>query len=410
MIEPSEGPSDAAALASVLQPFSPMALHMHRGAGDVVGRPVELAAIGQELAAAGTGRLAGLTLEGEPGIGKTRLLLAARERAEEAGFTTIAVTADEELRGPFLVARSILGSREAVEAAAGGDAEEPLARCLAAMSGQDDPGLASLPSDQRVLRTFDLGAVAFRALAERGGLAVLIDDVQWADDDSLRLLRYVVRADAANPILLLFAVRPEEFAFVTEAVNLIADMDRMGVVRRLKVSRFTPAETAAFLGQVLGGRVDPAGAAVMHAQAEGVPFMVEEMAFAYREAGMVQLIDGTWTLARNAERLVPSAVKTLISRRAARLPEDTTVLLAEAAVLGRHFSLKDLREIEIRVRDVDPDPDALTAALAPAVAAGLLVEHGGTRPPTTASPTSRSRSSRWARSCPSAVARSTRRS
>jgi hypothetical protein len=375
MIEPSGGTSLEPALAPVLQPFSPMALHVHRGAGEVVGRPVELAAIAQEIATARTGRLVGLTLEGEPGIGKTRLLLAARELAEQAGFTTVAVTADEELRGPFLVARSILGSREAVEAAAGGPAQEPLSRCLAAMSGQDDPGLASLPSDQRVLRTFDLGAVAFRALAERGGLAVLIDDVQWADDDSLRLLRYVVRADAANPILLLFAVRPEEFAFVTEAVNLIADMDRMGVVRRLKVNRFTPAETAAFLGQVLGGPVDPRGASVMHAQAEGVPFMVEEMAFAYREAGMIQQIDGTWTLAGNAERLVPSAVRTLISRRAARLPGDTTALLAEAAVLGRHFSLKDLREIEVRVREVDPDPDALSASLAPAVAAGLLVEH-----------------------------------
>ena len=97
-----------------------MALHVHRGSGDVVGRPLELAAIGQEIASARTGRLVGLTLEGEPGIGKTRLLLAAREQAEQAGFTTIAVTADEELRGPFLVARSILGSQEAVDAAAGG--------------------------------------------------------------------------------------------------------------------------------------------------------------------------------------------------------------------------------------------------------------------------------------------------
>ena len=380
MVEPSRGPSDEAALVPVLQSFSPMALHVHRGTGDVVGRPVELAAIGQEIASARTGRLVGLTLEGEPGIGKTRLLLAARELAENAGLTTIAVTADEELRGPFLMARSILGSPEAVEAASGREAHEPLARCLAAMSGQDDPGLASLRSDQRVLRTFDLGAVAFRALAEERGLAVLIDDVQWADDDSLRLLRYVVRADAANPILLIFAVRPEEFALVTEAVNLIADMDRMGVIRRLRLNRFTPIETKAFLSQALGGPVDPSGASVMHAQAEGVPFIVEEMAFAYREAGMIQQIDGTWTLARNADRLVPSAVKTLISRRAARLPEETTALLAEAAVLGRHFSLKDLREIELRVREVDSDPDELAASLAPAVAGGLLVQHAEDSP------------------------------
>ena len=359
-----------------------MTLHFNRNTGSVVGRPVELAAIEQEIASALTRRLVGLTLEGEPGIGKTRLLLEARELARQAGFTTIAATADEEIRGPFLLARSILGSQEAMEAAAGAGeaAQEPLAQCLGAMSGQDDPGLASLPTDQRVLRTFDLGAIAFRALAEASGLAILIDDLQWADDDSLRLLRYVVRADAANPILLVFAIRPEEFALMTEAVNLTADMDRMGIIRRLKLNRLTPGETRELLSQALGGPVDPSSASVMHSQSEGVPFIVEEMAFAYREAGMIQEIDGKWTLARNADRLVPSAVKTLISRRAARLPEETTALLAEAAVLGRHFSLKDLREVELRVREIDADLESLAASLVPAVSAGLLIQHAQDSP------------------------------
>ena len=219
------------------------------------------------------------------------------------------------------------------------------------MSGQDDPGLATLPADRRLLRTFDLGAVAFRALAADGPLAVLIDDLQWSDDDSLRLLRYVVRSDATSPIFLMFAIRPEELALVTEAVNLIADMDRMGLLRRMKVDRLTQSETRDLVAAVLGGPVDASGAAVMHAQAEGVPFIVEEMARAYRDGGMIQQIDGVWRLARNAERLVPSAVKTLISRRAAHLPDETKALLADAAVLGRHFSLKDLREVELRVNE-----------------------------------------------------------
>src|SRR5947208_17164824 len=57
--------------------FSPMALDVHRTNGDVVGRPAELEAIRRELAMARAGRLVGLTVEGEPGIGKTRLLVAA---------------------------------------------------------------------------------------------------------------------------------------------------------------------------------------------------------------------------------------------------------------------------------------------------------------------------------------------
>ncbi|MDP9297950.1 MAG: AAA family ATPase [Actinomycetota bacterium] len=375
MIDPD--PSTAA-LAPLLEAFSPMALHVHRASGPVVGRQIEQDAIRQELASARSGRLAALTLEGEPGIGKTRLLVAAGEMAAAAGFTTIAVTADEELRGPFLLARSIVGSTETIRAAEQRpDTAEALARCLDAMSGQDDPGLATLPADRRLLRTFDLGAVAFRSVASDRPLAVLIDDLQWSDDDSLRLLRYVVRSDAASPIFLMFAIRPEEFALVTEAVNLIADMDRMGLVRRMKVDRLTQQETRELLGSVLVGPVDASGAAVMHAQAEGVPFMVEEMARAYRDGGMIQQVDGVWRLARNADRLVPSAVKTLISRRAAHLPNETKELLADAAVLGRHFSLKDLREVELRVNDDHnaPESDALARTFDPAVSAGLLVEH-----------------------------------
>ncbi|MGH2540260.1 MAG: ATP-binding protein, partial [Actinomycetota bacterium] len=199
-----------------IEAFSPMALHVHRAAGDVIGRPAELGAIRQELASAKLGRVVGLTFEGEPGIGKTRLLLAAAEIASEGGFTTIAVTADEELRGPFLLARSIVGSPEALRAAATPAGSEALARSLDSMSGQDDPALATLAPDRRLLRTFDLGAVAFRSLAAERPLAVLIDDLQWADEDSLRLLRYLIRADAESPIFLMFAIRPEEFAMVTE--------------------------------------------------------------------------------------------------------------------------------------------------------------------------------------------------
>ena len=70
-------------------------------------------------------------------------------------------------------------------------------------------------------------------------------------------------------------------------------------------------------------------------------------------------------------------MKTLISRRAAHLPDESKELLADAAVLGRHFSLKDLREVELRVNDgaLQPEPAALALALAPAVSAGLLAEH-----------------------------------
>jgi DNA-binding NarL/FixJ family response regulator/tetratricopeptide (TPR) repeat protein len=354
--------------------FAPLGLLDHRAGRAVVGRPTELAAIDEGIAGAASGRLSAVTVEGEPGIGKTRLLLAAREMAAARGFLPIAVAADEELRGPFLLARSIVGAPELLDTLPGTAAEPAIAAAASALAGRDDPGLAGLAADQKLLRSFDLATIAIRALTAERPLALLIDDMQWADEDSLRLLRYVIRTQGASPVFLMFAIRPEELATLTEAVTLLADMERMRVIRRLKLARFSVLETTEFLHQVLGGSVDPSTAGTIHGQAEGVPFIVEEVGRAYREAGMIQQIADRWTLVRNAERLAPSAVRTLIQRRAAHLPRETKTALAEAAILGRHFSLKDLREIRLLLGDEAPDLVPLGEALAPAASAGLLVE------------------------------------
>ena len=96
----------------------------------------------------------------------------------------------------------------------------------------------------------------------------------------------------------------------------------------------------------------------MQVQSEGVPFIVEELARTHREAGTLQLVDGKWKLGRNAARLVPSAVRTLIQRRAARLPAPTREALSDAAVLGRSFSLRDLRAVRSRLGGADAGPAA----------------------------------------------------
>jgi len=372
------------ALDPLVQPQCSLAVQLRRATGAVIGRSSELEAISQELNEA-TSRLTAVTLEGEPGIGKTRLLLAAAELAATKGFTCVAITADEEIRGPFLVARSLFAASAVTETAAGTVAETAVNRVVEAISGRDEPGLETLSPDAKLLRAFDLAGVAISRLAGLRPLALMIDDIQWADDDTLRLLRYVVRSDADRPVFLFLTIRPDEFASVTEAVNFVADMERMGLVRRLRPGRFSTFETAELLKRVLGGPVKAVSAAAMHAQSEGVPFIVEELARTHREAGTLQQIDGEWRLGRNAARLVPSAVRTLIDRRAARLPPETRACLGDAAILGRSFSLRDLRAIRVRVGDGmdapardqpvggDRDADRLADDLGPAVRAGLLL-------------------------------------
>ena len=371
MLDEAESPAQATplrasaggALDPLVQPQCSLSVQLRRTTGAVIGRSAELDAISQELKEA-TGRLAAVTLEGEPGIGKTRLLVAAAELAVNAGFTCVAITADEEIRGPFLLARSLFASSAIRDTAAGMPAEAAVNRVFQAISGRDEPGFETLSPDAKLLRAFDLGGVAISVLAGQRPLAILIDDVQWADDDTLRLLRYVVRSDADRPIFLFLTIRPDEFATVTEAVNFVADMERMGLVRRLRPGRFGTIETAELLKRVLGGPVEATSAAAMHVQSEGVPFIVEELARTHREAGTLQQVDGEWRLGRNAARLVPSAVRTLIDRRAARLPAPTRAALGDAAILGRSFSLRDLRAIRARIAEGDAGPHAHAAARA----------------------------------------------
>ena len=362
--------ADGGALDPLVGPQCSLAVQLRRASGAVIGRSAELEAISQELHEA-SGRLAAVTLEGEPGIGKTRLLLAAAELASASGFTCVAITADEEIRGPFLVARSLFASAAIHDSAAGTPAEAAVRRVVEAISGRDERGFETLSPDVKLLRAFDLAGVAISELAGLHPLALLIDDVQWADDDTLRLLRYVVRSDAERPVFLFLTIRPDEFASVTEAVNFVADMERMGLVRRLRPGRFSSVETTELLKRVLGGPVEAASAVAMHVQSEGVPFIVEELARTHREAGTLQQIDGEWRLGRNAARLVPSAVRTLIDRRAARLPARTRAALGDAAILGRSFSLRDLRAIRVRVGDGEVVSDAVAGdRVATAEAAG----------------------------------------
>jgi DNA-binding NarL/FixJ family response regulator len=382
-------PLEGNVLDPLVQPQCSLAVQLRRVTGSIVGRTAELAVISQEVKDAAT-HLTAVTLEGEPGIGKTRLLLAAAELTATAGFTTVAITADEEIRGPFLVAQSLFAAGAIRDTAAGTPAEPAVRRVVEAISGRDEPGFETLTPEAKLLRAFDLAAVAIGAVARIRPLAIMIDDVQWADDDTLRMLRYVVRANADQPVFLFLTVRPDEFATVTEAVNFVADMDRMGLVKRIRPGRFAPVETAQLLQNVLGGPVEAASATAMHAQSEGVPFIVEELARTHRDAGTLQQIDGKWQLGRNAARLVPSAVRTLIQRRAARLPAPTRAVMADAAVLGRSFSLRDVRAIRAKIDETAgggtsgagassggntaSSEAGLNADLRPAVEAGLLLE------------------------------------
>jgi hypothetical protein len=189
--------------AQAFDPSSP------RYAAPIVGRKRELKAIEEHLAAAGSG-LRAAVLEGEAGIGKTRMLEAAVDLAGAADtpYLTLDVSADEELRGPFLLFRSLLSSPRMAVMAREAMALEPVDRARDAIGGRSTDRDESLSPQEKMLRIFDEVASAVAALARDRPVALLFDDLQWADEDSIQLIRYLVRTLSTAPIFLLTTIRP----------------------------------------------------------------------------------------------------------------------------------------------------------------------------------------------------------
>ncbi len=357
------------ASAAAFDPASP------RSEGPVVGRATEQRVIMEQLSAAIGGGLRAVVLEGEAGIGKTRILEVAADLAGASStpYLTLEVTTDEELRGPYLLFRSLLSSQRMAAVAREAMALEPLDRAQDAIGGRsgNDEGLSP---QERMLRIFDEVASAISAITREHPVALLFDDLQWADEDSIQMIRYLVRTLPTAPIFLMITVRP--YSEASSGVGkLIADLDRMRVARVLRMERFTRLETAELLTNVLGSPVDEQTLQSLHARSEGVPFFAEELARAYREADALQLMDGTWTMTRLSGPTVPSSIQSLIERRLAQLSEECRGLLADAGVLGRRFKLSVLAPVLAKVRREDEKSEwELAEDLGMAVRLGLIIE------------------------------------
>jgi class 3 adenylate cyclase/tetratricopeptide (TPR) repeat protein len=346
-----------------------------RAQGPVVGRAQELEAIAQQLAAAPTAGLRAVVLEGEAGIGKTRMLDAAAVLATDAAspFWVLEVTADEELRGPFLLFRSLLTSPAMAAIAREAMAMEPLDQAQEAISGRSTR-LEGLSPQEQMLRKFDEVAATLLALTRERPLLLMLDDLQWADDDSIQLVRYLVRTMGSAPMLLLISLRPYSDSATGGAQKLIADLDRLRVTQMLRLQRLGPRQSEELLENLLSGPLDASTVDSLHARSEGVPFFIEELARAYREAEALQLIDDTWTMTKLSGPAVPSSIQTLVERRLAQLTPDCRSHLADAGILGRRFRLADMSQVLARV-DQETMPDWQVAEhLQNAVDLGLLTE------------------------------------
>ena len=311
-----------------------------------------------------------VVLEGEAGIGKTRLAeeFVAHTIGGGASFVAARCFAGETnlAYGPFVEGlAAVLGrdGRGRLEGLPEGFLGEA-ARLLPELAGLLPSPRSLPPLDTPGARSRFYEGVTRALLAVLGGPppgVLFLDDLQWADEASLDLLTYLVRRLEGKPLLVLVTWRPEEVPEGHRLRGLLAEARRSGAATVLGLGRLDPDSVRELVTHRLGGSAEDPGSLVsrLGGETEGLPLFLAEYLTAVAE-GELNVGDAAWKL--------PGGVQDLLRSRLRTVGETAGQVLAAAAVVGRSFDFDTVREASGRGEE-----ETLTA-LEDLVSRGLIRE------------------------------------
>lgn len=264
-----------------------------------------------------------MVVEGPAGIGKSELLAAVRTRAAMRGLAVLAAKGSEfEADMPLGVARQLF---EPLLRGAGGRERRQLLAGAARVGGRALGLEAGEALVDRFAATHGLYWLCANA-AEKRALAIVVDDVQWADDASLRWLGYLSRRVPELPVLLAVALRIGDPG--GERVEL-ARMVGGGGVQRFALGPLSQAAIGAIVRSQLDSMADEPFCNACGELSGGNPLFVRELLAAARTERVPARIAGIPAL----RSIAPAAVTTSVLGRLARLGDEATALARAAAVL-----------------------------------------------------------------------------
>jgi len=263
-------------------------------------RPVGVDALRGAIEGAIGGRGALVFLTGEPGIGKTTAAQDAASLASSDGAQVLWAACwqeDTTAHGPWRTVLSDLG-----EAGAG---------ALAALGGTDelDPSALTAAREGAYLRAAD----ALTAVARQRPVVVVLDDLHWADDGTIRLLAAVRGRLAATPMLVIGTYRDNEVA----AGSLLANLARTG--DRLALAPLNRAAATTLIRDIAGASVDDETVSDVLRRTGGNPFLVVQV---------------SRMLADGRDDALPAGARDVLRRMIDAVRHDARTVLEGAAVVG----------------------------------------------------------------------------
>jgi DNA-binding NarL/FixJ family response regulator len=329
----------------------------------LVGRDSQLAELNAQFRRARNSGFRCLLLQGEPGVGKTRLAqeFLARTRGRATGlrargyslgaampFGLWAELFDGYLRGrPADEVRHLCG--DLVDDLAG------LLRTAAAVHGSWRPDVS--PAQLR-----EALAVLLANVARPRPVVILLDDVHLADASSWEALGYLARTLAELPVLVLACARLDELVERSVGRHVLLGLEQEGLLTRLAVGPLGAGEVRELAERLLGRPSVPLALAHwLFAQSRGNPLFAVTLVQA--------LLDQDADLAAPQLAAVPLALSDRIMARVDALDDNAQKTLAVLSVMGRRVDLAELQRFTRR------SPDQLTASLQRLAGAQLVTKY-----------------------------------
>lgn len=341
-----------------------------------VGRVEERAQLDRVTAAVQAGHRRLALISGEPGIGKTRLATQTALRMHARGATVLFGRATEGLDAPYCAWIEALshyvehGPQSILERHAeryGGELARLVPHLAVRVPGLPAPKQSDPETERYLLLAAAVGLLQEASLEQT--LVVVLDDLHWADSQTLALLRHLVTSVVDAELLVLCTHRDSGPARGNPLRRLLGDLRNEQGIERIGLRGFAADDVGALLRFATGCEPDEEGirlAEQIIRDTEGNPFFVAEILRHLDESGVLAPdASGRWSL---ADLGLPQSIREVVTSRTERLGGRPAELLSVAAVIGRDFDL------DLLSRVVDRDEGALLDLLEGAVAAALLHE------------------------------------
>jgi class 3 adenylate cyclase/tetratricopeptide (TPR) repeat protein len=325
------------------------------------GRDAERAALAQrvETLRAGEGGL--VVIEGEAGIGKSRLVADLTGQAAAEGVAVLQGGGDAvEKSTPYFAWRQVVAQALGVEGLDGVEGrrarvlerlaadpdllnQAPLLNVFLPLDLPDNGLTASLTGQVRADNTHDL---IVRLLADeviRSPTVLIVEDAHWLDSASWALALQVSRR--VRPLLMIVTSRPLEEPVPPDGRTLFHGSG----AEHLRLDALAPADAVALACDRLGvDALPPQAAALIGRKAQGHPFFSVELAYALRDSGLIEVAGGTCRPTAGVDWdaiAFPDSIQGVITNRIDRTPPSHQLALKVSSVIGRLFSFRVLRDI-----------------------------------------------------------------